>query len=214
MQEITPPGLRERKRQQTRRRLEQAAVAIVAEEGLDRLTIDALSERADVSPRTFFNYFDSKEDAILGLRTAGDTERMVETIVAELPPAPLVDNVIDMLIRVSDNAMLDHELRERRRRILHQHPELLGRHFGHMGRMLGPLTGGVRALMTRDHAEQDAAADATAHAQITLMMCGAALRAAMGELMRAHADLSTDQSLALLHTRTAALVQETIERLA
>ena len=60
-------GLRERKRAQTRRRLEEAAIGLALRDGLDKVTIDAISERADVSPRTFFNYFDSKDDAILGV---------------------------------------------------------------------------------------------------------------------------------------------------
>ena len=61
-------GLRERKRAQTRRRLEEAAIDLALRDGLDQVTIEAITERADVSRRTFFNYFDSKDDAILGLR--------------------------------------------------------------------------------------------------------------------------------------------------
>jgi AcrR family transcriptional regulator len=235
VQETSTPGLRERKKQQTRHRLEAAAVAIVSEDGIEHLTIDAVSERAEVSPRTFFNYFDSKEDAILGLRTEDDTRQFVDAVVAELPAAPLIDNVLEMLVRVSDSAMLDHELRERRRAVLHRYPELLGRHFGHMGRMLNPLTEGVQALMARDGEGQDAAgrdaatapharaqtasacgphgATGDPHAQVVLMMCGAALRASMNTVAESYGDLSTDQSLALLHTRAAALVRETIERL-
>ena len=215
VQETSSPGLRERKKQQTRHRLEAAAVAIVAEDGIENLTIDAVSERAEVSPRTFFNYFDSKEDAILGLRTEGDTRQFVEAVVAELPPAPLVDNVLEMLVRVSDSAMLDHELRERRRAVLNRYPELLGRHFGHIGRMLEPLAEGVQTLMARraEGPGSESQDGPQAHAQIVLMMCGAALRAAMLALSDAHADLSTDRSLALLHARAAELVRESIERL-
>ncbi|WP_298865458.1 TetR/AcrR family transcriptional regulator [uncultured Microbacterium sp.] len=223
------PGLRERKKQQTRRRLEQAAVAIVAEDGLDALTIDAISERAEVSPRTFFNYFDSKEDAILGLGTEEATRRAVSDAVDEIPPGPVVDSILELLMRASDSAMLDHGLRERRRAILRDHPELLGRHFSHIGRMLDPLAKGVQSLMTRGGAASDSpASDSPAfdngaeadeptapdpHAQILLMMCGAALRAATLELSPGHADLPADTSLALLHTRAAALVRESIERL-
>jgi AcrR family transcriptional regulator len=218
------PGLRERKKQQTRRRLEQAAVAIVAEDGLDALTIDAISERAEVSPRTFFNYFDSKEDAILGLGTEEATRRAVSDAVDEIPPGPVVDSILELLMRASDSAMLDHGLRERRRAILRDHPELLGRHFSHIGRMLDPLAKGVQSLMTRGGAASDSPAsdngaeadEPTApdpHAQILLMMCGAALRAATLELSPGHADLPADTSLALLHTRAAALVRESIERL-
>ena len=62
------PGLRDRKRAQTRARIETAAIELVLRDGLDSATIDAISERADVSPRTFFNYFESKDAAILGLQ--------------------------------------------------------------------------------------------------------------------------------------------------
>ena len=68
-------GLRERKRAQTRHRLEEAAIGLALRDGLDKVTIDAISERADVSPRTFFNYFDSKEDAILGVRPPDISEQ-------------------------------------------------------------------------------------------------------------------------------------------
>jgi AcrR family transcriptional regulator len=218
------PGLRERKKQQTRRRLEQAAVAIVVEDGLDALTVDAISERAEVSPRTFFNYFDSKEDAIFGLGTEEATRRSVEVAVAEIAPGPLIDSILELLMRASDSAMLDHGLRERRRAILRDHPELLGHHFSHIGRMLDPLAEGVESLMARsDAASDDTASDDAAatdeptgpdpHAQILLMACGAALRAATLELSPGYADLPTDTSVALLHTRAAALVRESIERL-
>lgn len=211
------PGLRERKKQQTRRRLEGAAVTIVHEQGMDALTIDAISELAEVSPRTFFNYFDSKEDAILGLGTEDATRRSVETAVATMAPGPLVDSVLEMLIRVSDTALPDRELRERRRIILRDHPELLGHHFGHIGRMLEPLAEGVQALMAhRRGASENPPAGSPGsdpHAQILLMMCGAALRAAILELTPEHTDLSTDASIELLHARAAALVRESIERI-
>ena len=58
--------------QETRARLEEAAVTLVLRDGLEQTTIGTISELADVSPRTFFNYFDSKDSAILGLRPPRD----------------------------------------------------------------------------------------------------------------------------------------------
>ena len=60
------PGLRERKRRATRLAIQQAALRIAIEDGLAAVTVDEVSRRADISPRTFFNYFPSKEQAILG----------------------------------------------------------------------------------------------------------------------------------------------------
>ncbi len=58
-------GLRERKKAATRLALSQAAIRLAVERGPDNVTADAIAEAANVSPRTFHNYFSSKEDAIL-----------------------------------------------------------------------------------------------------------------------------------------------------
>jgi len=93
-------GLRERKRAQTRHRLEEAAVGLALRDGLDKVTIDAISERADVSPRTFFNYFDSKEDAILGVRPPDVTDDVLTAHRARYDGSELIESVIGLLITV------------------------------------------------------------------------------------------------------------------
>jgi AcrR family transcriptional regulator len=58
---------RERRRLETTRALIQAARVLTAEHGLAGFTVEQLCSEAAVSRRTFFNYFQSKEDAVLGI---------------------------------------------------------------------------------------------------------------------------------------------------
>jgi len=85
-------GLRERKKRETREALVDAAQALVVAGGLDHLTVEAISERAGVSARTFFNYFESKVDAVLGIEPWHLDESAVATFVAGGPTGRLADD--------------------------------------------------------------------------------------------------------------------------
>src|SRR6476469_8830073 len=57
-------SLRERKKAETRAALSQAVLRLALERGLDEVTADDIAAAANVSVRTFHNYFGSKEEAL------------------------------------------------------------------------------------------------------------------------------------------------------
>ncbi|MFC5830894.1 TetR/AcrR family transcriptional regulator [Nonomuraea insulae] len=61
----SPQERRDRRRAEKRQAIRLAAVKIVLDEGLEAATVEAISAAADISPRTFFNYFASKEEALV-----------------------------------------------------------------------------------------------------------------------------------------------------
>jgi AcrR family transcriptional regulator len=61
-----PPGLRERKKEQTRQAIAAAAFGMFAERGFDAVTVVAVARQAGVSEATVFNYFPTKEDLVYG----------------------------------------------------------------------------------------------------------------------------------------------------
>ncbi len=76
-------GLRERKKRETRSALAWAAVRLAAERGFANVPVEDIAAGADVSPRTFNNYFSSKAEAVV----ARHVDRL-QAVAAELRARP------------------------------------------------------------------------------------------------------------------------------
>jgi AcrR family transcriptional regulator len=118
--------LRERKKAATRQALHEAALRLAAERGLDNLTRDAIADEANVSRRTFSNYFLNKEDALL----YGDQQRiaqLLETLRSRPPHEPawqaLTAAAMEQFGRIDhvDQGFIA------RQRLVSRHPSLLAR---------------------------------------------------------------------------------------
>jgi AcrR family transcriptional regulator len=82
-------GLRSRKARRTRERIAQAAVRLFLERGFEQTTLDAIAEAADISRRTFFHYFGSKESILEAVED--DVQDAFRSALAQAPAtaAPL-----------------------------------------------------------------------------------------------------------------------------
>lgn len=76
-------GLRERNKRERRRRLEDVAIELFERDGFDKTTIEQIAGAAGLAPRTFFSYFETKDDLVL----ADYTDRL-SRILEELEQQP------------------------------------------------------------------------------------------------------------------------------
>lgn len=120
-----PEGLRERKKRATRGAIHRAAVELVEEHGLAAVTTEQIAAQAGVSPRTVFNYYATKQDAVLGRR---DEDLQAAAHWLEHRPAgePLIDGVRAAAAMLLTPPGADADLRRRRRAILFGEPDLIG----------------------------------------------------------------------------------------
>lgn len=88
------PGLRERRKNERRRRVLEAARAVFLEHGYEKATTREIAARADVAVGTVFVYARDKRDLLMAI-VNDDLEALTETTLAELDPAlPFVDRLI------------------------------------------------------------------------------------------------------------------------
>lgn len=79
-----PAGLRKRKRRETLRRITDAGVRLFIQKGFEGATVEEIAAAAGISRRTFFHYFESKDDILLSLQS--DVGELFAAEVRRAPP--------------------------------------------------------------------------------------------------------------------------------
>ncbi|HTJ82117.1 MAG TPA: TetR family transcriptional regulator [Polyangiaceae bacterium] len=149
------PGLRERKKAEAKRALVEAALELFGERGFDAVTVDEIAARANVSRRTFFRYFPTKEAVVMDRRRA-QLEALGAHLGAAPTSAPLPDAIRGALLVVAR----DYEANKRRilaeRQLFARSPSLaladldLDRAFeGQIARWVAPRIGRGEAARKR-----------------------------------------------------------------
>ncbi|MER7490874.1 helix-turn-helix domain-containing protein, partial [Streptomyces sp. NPDC126497] len=122
-------GLRERKKRATRGALAEAAVRLAAEHGADKVTVEAISAAAGVSVRTFFNYFDTRDDAFVVIDAEAGARMRQAVLDAPAALSPLQALREAMAAELAEVEQ-QHELWRLHARVLHASPHLLVRTLG------------------------------------------------------------------------------------
>jgi AcrR family transcriptional regulator len=122
-------GLRERKKEKTRLAILDAAVDLFLEQGYDSTTVEQIAGSVDVSPRTFFRYFTSKDHLVLWFHDHGE-EIMLDTLrsrPADEPPfTSLMHALRAVLDDMQDSTPEDTARFLKMRRLLDENPQLVG----------------------------------------------------------------------------------------
>lgn len=118
------PGLRQRKQAATALAIERSAVALVQEHGFQAVTVDMICAASGVSQRTFFNYFKTKDQAILGAEPGRLDERRVREFLASDSP-DLLAGILDLLATLAPVGTEDRALAADRMGIISRTPALM-----------------------------------------------------------------------------------------
>lgn len=101
-----PSGRRERKKRATRAALREAALRLAARHGVEHVTVEQIAAEADIALRTFFNYFSSKEEAMVATLAAG-AEALITEFRARPPAEPVLTALREaalLVLRTGDPA--------------------------------------------------------------------------------------------------------------
>jgi AcrR family transcriptional regulator len=128
-------GLRERKRAATRAAITAVARTLTAERGFNGYTVAEVCERADISRRTFFNYFPSKEDAIIGhVADELPAEIFEDFVRAGSPDGEISSNLFQdlatLMLRLSERMSSSEEETRQLIGVVQKEPQLMLRIIG------------------------------------------------------------------------------------
>ena len=129
---IIEGGLRERKRAATRAAITAVARSLTAERGLNGYTVEDVCEQAGISRRTFFNYFPTKEDAILGHVDDEHPEEFFEDFIRGGSTSPageisasLLQDLAELSLHMSERMSASEEETRQLIGVIKKEPQLM-----------------------------------------------------------------------------------------
>ncbi|PJI85555.1 TetR/AcrR family transcriptional regulator [Luteimicrobium subarcticum] len=153
------PGVRARKKSATRDALCTAARRLVRAHGLDAVTVEQVCDEAGVARRTFFNYFEKKEDAALGWTGTLAPPEALAAFAAGVPHGNLPDDLAALVHAILVTAEFEPGSAVEKMELVEQEPKLLARQMWWFERELDGLRDAAQERRTADvHLDPDTVA--------------------------------------------------------
>lgn len=188
MEKPSAEGLRERKRRETRAAIERAAISLVDELGYDNVTVAMISERAVVSQGTFFNYFPTKDAAIVGLGPLDLDPQAVHAAYDRLAPAAPYHATLSLFLEVVRELDWTSDIAAMRGRLVAQTPVLMRLFLDGTFAFVADFRS-MLASYLEGHPERRTCSDELTAAEEASLVVSEALEAAKFALARATKDL-------------------------
>jgi AcrR family transcriptional regulator len=203
-------SLRERKTRERRHAIHAAAVDLVGDAGLDAVTIAQIAERAEVSKRTFFNYFPSKEAAILDQGDHESDGSELRAFIRDFQPRrdDLAEDIAHVVRHAFEFVGPASATRPRVRALLVQYPQLVLLNMEAVRRFDEDIVAGVRDRIKTRGIEPADEARADRLARMLTLLCTVPLQHAFRsakveldrELNQEEMDAAFEESVAMFKT--------------
>jgi AcrR family transcriptional regulator len=127
---VAAPGLRAQKKKRTSDELRRVALELFVTHGFDAVTVDDVVAAADVSKTTFYRYFESKEDVVLG-SAAERLDTMRSELLGRPADEPALDAIRHAFLAFAEQYQKDRERNVAIGRIMRTTPSLAARNLEH-----------------------------------------------------------------------------------
>lgn len=157
--------LRQRRIAATALNIETQAVALALEHGLEHVTVEMICEASDVSARTFFNYFGTKDNAILGKFAPEVDEHKAREFIASNNP-DILSEVIGV-VKLPEEFIHNPGLELQRMKLLNQNPGLMSKQMERFSHVPAQVEEILFLRLRRDAGSEETEEQTRAFAKLT-----------------------------------------------
>ena len=157
--------LRQRRTAATALNIETQAVALALEHGLEHVTVEMICEASEVSARTFFNYFGTKDNAILGKFAPEVDEQKAREFIASNNP-DILSEVLGV-VNLPDEFIHNPGLELQRMKLLNQNPGLMSKQMERFSHVPAQIEDILFLRLRRDAGPEETEEQTRAFARLT-----------------------------------------------